>query len=268
MGYPLYLIDGGTVFTQLKKRVARAKASTPAGKKRAAAVGLAQKTVLGPISNAVQAAVPTAASRRVAALPRDVSRFANLHVDQWISHVGPHASQYAREIDRPPGSIVLPGGALPQVVEDHKADVKAPNRGMLGVIGEALLVAALDVLGHGRDDFVQLKISNKKRFPDFAIVNPSGTLQSLFPASSLPVDYLPVEVKASGNGRKVRKNGKPSKQPSVLGPLKEAAMQTLSFWKTVDALAKTNRGPGPSVIFLASRDLYRRTFNLFLITGR
>lgn len=267
MKYPLYLIKAGTVFTDLKSEIAKAKASQATHVTQKGLINQAKQKVLAPINTRIQNAVKAAPFRKVLASPRDVSLFANLHIDQWISYVGPHAARYARAQVSPPGSIVLPAQALPQIVDNHKADIKALNRGMLGVIGEALLVASLHHLGHTRNDFIQLKIDNKKRFPDFAVVQPSSVLSQQFPSSSMPVDYLPIEVKTSGNGRKVLKNGSASTQPSVLQPLMQAAMQTLSFWETADSLAGTNRGPGPSIIFIASRDLHLQTFNLFLVTG-
>lgn len=264
MGYPLYIFDGGAVLSTLQSALAAIAASNRTADEKKDDRNDAYHQALDDLNTTIQSRVGNQSlghpkPRQVAALSADLDRFAQLHVDQWLEGVGNHASVYANEAYAPPGSIVTPTAAMPGRIWKNKAGLKSVNKGMLGVIGETLLVATLHHLGHSRDDFVQLRIRGT-RFPDFAIIAPSQEMVDCFPPGLPGYGYLPIEIKATSRGRGVRADGTPSPQPTEFGRLKEATTQLLSFWD--DAAVN----PGPSAVFIASRDMQAQTFNLFLVT--
>ena len=185
-----------------------------------------------------------------------LDQYVETHTDVWVETAEHHAGRYASAT---PGVLTHPSAVPLDLASDLSRDKKLSGD-IGGVIGEGLFAAMLEQQYHRTPDhYIHLKPRYRKRFPDFAVIDPGPILGPLLAGTGThgPADLVPAEVKTAS---RVEQPGGMKLQ------IKKALVQLLSFWQLVREKAPI----GPSILFLAvlNPNPPVQSYDLVLIHGR
>ena len=189
----------------------------------------------------------------------ELDQYVGLHLDRWIETAAHHASLYAGVGYAPHPTVQTPR-YVPLALAQSLSEAKSLSGDISGAVGEGLFVSLIrKAYGHGPDDFVHLRPTSVKRFPDFAVIRPTASFWSLIHGGALApapwAMYVPIETKT------ISKAERPSQ---LSGSIRDALVQLLSFWMSVGWHTQA----GPSGLFLAIRNRRRQSYDLVLVHGQ
>lgn len=192
--------------------------------------------------------------------------YVDLYLDRWIETTALHASLYART-GRQAQPTIQSTAYVPPGMPGTISELKGLSGDISGAVGEGLFVATMrEYFKLGQSDFVHIKPKQRKRFPDFAILNPSTRLWAAMQqatgnsgtSSSVntpPSGFIPAEVKTVSTV---------DSATDIKSKLRYAIVQVLSFWLSIRGATSI----GPSILFVAMRNTNLGTYDLALIHGQ